>query len=210
MSVLIATPCYGGLMHIGLFRSLIDIAQMCGQAGVNLNFLTVGNESAITRGRSNIASTFLRTDYQTLAMIDADIEVSGEDFMRLLRLEKPIRGAAVCMKTRDHTESLSAWKGGHQVRRATCPLEPVEVDYLGGAVMLIEREVIERLSEDESLRYEDPINGTGTHIFAEQIVDGALLSEDYSLCYRAREHGFSVWMDPAVIVTHHGMSAWRA
>lgn len=210
MSVLLAVPCYGGMLSTGTFHSLVGIAQLSAAQGIELDMLTAANESAITRGRSNIAATFLRTERQTLAMLDADIRIAPEDFMRLLSLNKPIRGAAVSLKTVDHSESLSAWKGGRQVKRADMPAEPFEVDLLGGAVMLVEREVIEALSADPALKYEDPINGAGAHIFAETIVDGALLSEDYAFCHRAREAGFSVWVDPAVVVGHRGPCEWRA
>lgn len=143
-------------------------------------------------------------------MLDADIQIQAEDFLKLLRLEKPIRGAAVPLKTHDHSESLSCWKDGRQVRRADMPAEPFECDLLGGAVMLVEREVIETLSGLPDLQYEDPINGRGAHIFAEQIIDGALLSEDYAFCHRAREHGYSVWVEPSVIVGHIGPCRWRS
>ncbi|KKK88416.1 hypothetical protein LCGC14_2743380 [marine sediment metagenome] len=209
MSVLIAVPCYAGQLTTALFRSLLGIADLCAEQQIDLNFLVVEGEAAITRGRSNLAATFLRTDYQTFAMIDADILIEPDDFLKLLRLNKPIRGAAVCLKTCDHSESLNAYKDGKRVKRADMPADPFEVEFLGAAVMLIEREVIEKLSEIESLRYVDPINGPGTHIFAEQIVDKALLSEDFSLCHRAREHGFSVWVHPDVICSHFGPSYWR-
>lgn len=210
MSVLIATPCYGGWLHVGLFQSLVGIADQCARDSVPLNFLVTAGESAITRGRSNLAATFLRTDYQTLAMLDADIEIAPADFMRLLRLEKPVRGAAVALKTADRSESLSCWRDGKQLKREAMPHEPFEVDYLGGAVMLIERPVIERLSQIAMMQYEDPINGPGAHIFWERLVDRTLLSEDYAFCSLAREHGFGVWCDPAVIVNHYGSGVWRA
>lgn len=210
MSVLVAVPCYAGLLNVATFNSLFGIAQLCGARGIELDILATAGESAITRGRSNLAATFLRTDRKTLAMIDADIQIEPEDFLRLVELDKPIRGAAVCLKTADHSECLSCYRGGRRVRRADMPAEPFEVEYLGGAVMLVEREVIETLSAIPQFRYVDPVNGEGAHIFWERIVDGALLSEDYSFCSLAREMGFSVWCDPAIKVTHYGTGAWRA
>ncbi len=208
-SVLIATPCYAGQLHIALFRSLMGIASLGADQGIDVGYLVVEGEAAITRGRSNLAATFLREHHDTLAMIDADIFIEPEDFLKLLRLNKPVRGAAVCLKTADHSESLNVYKDGERVKRADMPAEPFEVELLGGAVMLIEREVIEKLSEIEELKYLDSINGPGCHIFAEQIVDKTLLSEDFSFCYRAREHGFSVWCEPSVICSHFGPSHWR-
>lgn len=209
MSVLLAVPCYGGVLHVGLFRSLLGIAALCGAAGVEIDFLVVEGESAITRGRSNLAATFLKTDRQTFAMLDADIQIEPADFMKLLELDKPIRGAAVALKTCDHSPMLNVYKGGKRLARSDMPAEAFELDLMGGAVMLIEREVIETLSAIPELRFVDPINGPGAHIFAERIVDGALLSEDFSLCHLAREHGFSVWCDPSIVVGHVGPSEWR-
>ena len=187
----------------------MGIAGLCADQGIDVGYLVVDGEAAITRGRSNLAATFLREPHDTLAFIDADIHIEPEDFLKLLRLNKPIRGAAVCLKTADHSESLNVHKDGKRVKRADMPAKPFEVDLIGGAVMLIEREVIEKLSAIDELKYECPINGPGCHIFAEQIVDGALLSEDYSFVKRARDHGFSAWCHPEVIVSHFGPSHWR-
>ena len=187
----------------------MGIADLCASQEIDCNFLVVEGEAAITRGRSNLAATFRGTEYQTFAMIDADILIEPEGFIKLLRLDKPVRGAAICLKTQDHSESLNVYQDGKRVRRAEMPAKPFEVDYLGGAVLLIEREVIETLSDIDELKYIDPINGPGTHIFAEQIVDDTLLSEDFSFCYRARGHGFSVWCDPSVVCSHFGPSSWR-
>ena len=187
----------------------MGIASLCSDEGIDVGYLVVDGEAAITRGRSNLAATFLREYHDTLAFIDSDIHIEPADFLKLLRLNKPVRGAAVCLKTPDHSESLNAYKDDERIKRADMPDKPFEVDLIGGAVMLIERDVIEKLSEIEELKYTDPINGPGAHIFAEQIVDGALLSEDFSFCHRAREHGFSVWCEPSIKVSHFGPSFWR-
>lgn len=186
----------------------MGIVALCDRAAIDCNLLVVEGEAAITRGRSNLAATFLRQHYQTFAMIDADILIEPEDFLRLLRLNKSVRGAAVCLKTKDHSESLNVYKDGRRLARSDMGSEPLEVDLLGGAVMLIEREVIEDLSKIDALRYTDPIIGEAAHIFGERIVDKTLLSEDFSFCHLAREHGFSVWIDPTVKVSHFGPCSW--
>ena len=209
MSVLIATPCYQGNLTTALFRSIVGILDLCDREKIDCDVLLLEGEAAIARGRSNMAATFLRTDYKTFAMIDADIEIDPEDFLKLLRLDKPVRGAAVCLKTSDHSELLNIYRGGERVKRAEMPADPFEIQFLGAAVMLIEREVIETLSEIDALKYHDDVVGDATHIFAEQVIDHCLLSEDYSFCHRAREFGFSIWCDPTIICSHIGPSKWR-
>lgn len=214
MSVLLAMPCYRGDMNVAAFFSIMSIVETCNREGVEIDLLVTHGESAITRGRSNMAAAFLRSRARTLAFLDADIGISGDDFLSLVRLNKPVRGAAVNLKTLDRTESLSVFKAGRRLTRKEmfAARAPLEVDYLGGSVMLIDRDVIGTLSKvhAKTLGYRDPIGGVGVHLFAEIVEAGALLSEDYAFCRRAREAGFSVWCDPTIIVSHfEGRMAWR-
>lgn len=229
MSVLLAVPCYGSMLHCQTALSIVSILHACGANGVEVDLLVTAGESAITRGRSNMAATFLRTHHDTLAFLDADCALSGDDFLRLLALDRPVRGAAVSLKTLDHAEMLSCYLDGErltrhkllnlgmfvshpdQVAENIATNQPVRVDYLGGAAMMIEREVLLALwKKHPELEYEDPINGPGVHVFQELVLEGALLTEDYSFCRRARDAGFTIWCDPAVMVSHfEGRMAWR-
>lgn len=211
MSVLVAVPCYAGLLTVAGHRSLHEISVLGASLGVPVDFLVTHGESAITRGRSNIVSFFLREgDWGTLAMLDADIYIKSEDFWSLYNLEQPIRGAAVATKTLDHSEALSVYKDGKRVKRADMPTDPFEVDYLGGSVMLVERDVLSNMSAAyPELAYDDPIAGPGVHLFLEIVSNRVLLSEDYAFCERARDCGFSIWCDPSVIVDHFdGRVSW--
>lgn len=213
MSVLVAIPAYGGLVHVGCVRSVLSIADAFGAAGVEVDFLVAHGESAITRGRSNLVTTFLRTSYRTLAFLDADIEIAGEDMLELYRLDKPVRGAAVALKTLDGREALSVYRDGARLSRAEMPAAPFEVDYLGGSVLLVERDVLLELSRLHlaALGYDDAVAGPGVHLFAERVEDRMLLSEDYAFCARAYEAGYSIWCAPSVLVTHHdGRVGWRS
>ena len=84
------------------------------------------------------------------------------------------------------------------------------VDYLGAAVMAIERRVLEQLSKAHpELKYEDPRGGQAYALFEPVLAGGAYLSEDYGFCELARRAGFSVYVDPAVVVRHYGGIYWR-
>ncbi len=212
MSVLLAVPCYGGALTVQTHNSLCMIRDL----NPGIDIMAVVGESAITRGRSNIAAAFMSepfAKYKTLAMIDADIEIQAADFTKLVELDAPVRGAAVCLKTNDHSELLSCWKDGEVIKRADMPDHPFAVDYLGGAVMLIERYVLDKMYTDpelDELEFQDSQLGhTGRHLFMERILDGTLLSEDYSFCWLARAMGFPVVCHPGVVVTHYGQSGWR-
>lgn len=211
MKVMLAMPCYAGAMTVAGYQSIHGIGQALTEVGVDSDFLITSGESAITRGRSNMAATFLKSDCDVLAFLDADIFIKPEDFLTLLALEKPVRGAAVSTKTMDFSESLSVYKDGKRVARADMPGEPFEVDYIGGSVMLIERQTLLMVYTNyPELAYVDPIVGEGVHVFGEIVEDGTLLSEDYAFCHRVRQCGLTIWCDPSIVVSHfEGRVAWR-
>ena len=210
MSVIITTPCYAGMMTVGFFRSVMAISDICAEQKIDVDFLITEGESNIMRGRNNLVSTFMSTGFRTMAMIDADIEIEAEDFIKLLQLGG-VRGAAVNMKRPDHAESLSCFKDGKQVKRADMPAEPFEVDFLGSAVLFIDRENLRTLYDAyPDRKYIDPIVGEGRALFNEMIIDNWLASEDYGFCDVLHANKIPIICHPEVIVTHYGQGAWRA
>ena len=86
MSILVCTPCYAGMLTVGYFRGFMDIGAQANAAGIEVNFLVTEGESLVSRARNNMVATFLHGgDWETLAFIDADIEMQGEDFLKLAR-----------------------------------------------------------------------------------------------------------------------------
>ena len=60
MSVLIAVPCYGSVMHYQTALSLVHIRDVLARERIVSDLLIVQGESAITRGRSNIVAFIFR------------------------------------------------------------------------------------------------------------------------------------------------------
>lgn len=204
-----ATPCYGGMCTVGYVRSMLDIQRACYEQ-IAVDFLVTEGESLVTRARNNSVKTFLESDCDTLAFIDADIEMSGDDFVALA-MDEGVRGAAVCMKTRDGSELLSCWRKGEPVKRAEMPSEPFRVTYLGAAVMFIDRSVFEALIESEAVSaYEDAGIGPGYEFFPTGVVGGVLLSEDYYFCHILRQQGVPITCHPGIQVRHYGQAHWMA
>jgi len=93
--------------------------------------------------------------------------------------------------------------------------QPLELKRLGTGLMLIRRDVIEHLcAAHPELRYTTDAQdrgeyGLGEHLFAlfQPSFDaetGALLSDDYAFCQRARAAGFRIWAAPWMRTTHTG------
>lgn len=210
MSILVATPCFAGQLHVGYFRSAMAIRDLFAEKQIDCNFLVTEGESNIMRGRNNLLATFMQTEYATLAMIDADIEIDAKDFLKLYEM-KGVRGAAVNMKRPDHAESLSCFKDGKQMTRKEMPDFPIEVDFLGTAVLFMDRIVLHPLAEKyPEKNYVDAVCGPGVALFEEMIVDDFLASEDFGFCYRLKEQKIPIMLEPSIVVSHYGTGSWRA
>ena len=211
MSVLIATPCYGGQMTVGYFRGFMDINMHCAAEEIELDILANEGESLVSRARNTMVATFLhQTDCDTLAFIDADVEMRGDDFVKLAKMDG-VRGAAVPMKTPDHSEWLSVWKDGEKLERGNMGREKLEVDYIGAAVLFIPREILETIyAENPEWQYDIPGVGPGCAMFVENIVAQTYLSEDYGFCHLLRNMGVPIYCDPTIVVKHYGQSVWSA
>lgn len=207
MSALIATPCYQGAMHVGFFRTCMAIADLGAQLGVEVDFLVTEGESHITRARNNLAATFLQTGFDTLVFIDADIEMEAADFFKLLDIPG-VRGAAVPCKTKDHAEMLSLWVDGKRPKRSEMPAAPFSVDFLGSAVLAIDRSVLEALKSSEQVQPYDSEVGPAWDFFRDGVYQDTWLSEDFAFCALLTDNGIAITCDPSIRVKHFGADVW--
>lgn len=207
MSVLIATPAYGGSVTVGYFNSMMEIAAQ------GHDVLVTSNDSNVCKARNNLCSTFRHGTWDTLAFIDADCELAPADFEKLLKIDAPIRGAAVPLKVSGHKSVLSCWydQKGETVNFVRGSKEkPFKCSFLGAAVMLIDRIVIEKFYADESRLYNDAQIGPSCAIFENVLSNKIYLTEDYGFCLQARQMGFKILCDPDIVVSHYGQCVWRS
>ncbi len=188
------------------FNSAMSLAD----ARPDVDFLVTSGESHVTRARNNIAATFLtQTDYDQLFFIDADIEFSPGDVSRISNIGG-VAGAAVACKTVDFSEFLSLWVDGKRPSRSQMPSEPFSVDYLGSAMLCIDRAVLDALTASDLVtEYRDPIIGEAWDFFRDGVSGDVWQSEDYGFCELCRAAGIEITCDPAVIVSHYGAASWR-
>lgn len=210
-SVLICTPCYGGLLTVEYMRGLERIRSCLDQHAVRYDILLTEGESNVNRARNLMVGQFMQTDYDVLAFIDADIEFfKGEDFLDLLKFRKGVRGAAVSMKTKDGRPALSAWKNGEMLTRNLMVEPHIPVEFLGAAVLMVERTHFETLwSKHTSLLFHDDTVGECCALFECLISRGVYLSEDYGFCQLARDAGIGIFAAGRVIVGHSGRFQWQ-
>lgn len=215
MSILIGTPCYGGMVTEGYLLSCLALRKELLAVGLEHDWLTLRNESLIQRGRNVIAASFLReTDFQALLFIDADIEFEPEGVARLWNLIADGADVAVgAYRMKRPGAGLAAWRGGKLVEIGKKDVLPFEVDYAGTGFMMISRKTLEIIAEKRpEIEHEEGQIGKCWAFFDCGVIDdGAgpfFVSEDFDFCRKVRHAGMRVVMDPQISLKHHGQAVY--
>lgn len=203
MSLLICTPQYGGQCTSAYFQSALNTKEVLTECKFKHDFLITTNESLIQRARNTSVATFLKTDYERLLFIDADIEFDVEDLEKLWNLDVDVAVAAYSMKRPD--KPLSAWEKGKLVE-IEGRTDPFEVDYAGTGFMMIKRHVFEKMqSAHPELDHEEGRVGRCHAWFDCPIWNDTQMSEDYNFTRKWRDLGGKVILDPTIRLTHWGI-----
>ena len=231
--IFVGTPMYGG-MCTGLFAQNMMIFQnICAQnnIGVALSFLF--NESLITRARNAITASFLKSDATHLLFVDADIVFNPVQLYEMINTDKDIIcGIYPKKEVNWHTvkKAVEAGVPENQLKYHTgawvvnlvdyqnsveVPInEPLEIWNGGTGMMLIKREVFEKMKETVPSYLNDVVDLSGSidqrerihEFFATSIEPDTerLLSEDYHFCRNWRLMGGKIYAAPWLELGHVG------
>ena len=233
--ILLATPCFGGLVHQSYMLSVCKLMCRAEDAGFKLDLVLLGSDALITRSRSVLVAKFLDTPNAThLLFVDADIAFEPEQVLRLLRFDEDFVAAFYPLKSVDWDALPRRALAGEPLRAAGLTyvgtlLEPplrvvrdgfATAKYAGTGFQLIRRVVLERLiAAHPELRFtsvhtiarEAPRSDNLYALFDCQIDPdtGEYLSEDYAFCRRWRAIGGEIWLDLKSSLTHVGADHFR-
>ena len=232
-SLLIATPMYGGQCMGSYASALMRLPMVLMQNQIGMYYVHLVNESLITRARNTCAYEFLNnTDATHLLFIDADIGFDPAvipgmmdrdvDILCGLYPKKEINWPRVATAVQrgvppqdliNHAGSVVV----NLIKDETTFVENGELLQIkngGTGFMLIKREVFEELSKHVPVYKSDMYNATEIvtkpqymkEFFTTSIDPETerLMSEDYHFCILARKHGFKIWADPMIDLTHTG------
>jgi hypothetical protein len=226
-SLAIATPMYGGICSLYYTTSLVKLSNELNKLGWGHSLHFMGNESLITRARNSLVSEFLKTDGTHLLFIDADQSFRAEDIFKMVEANVDIISAVVPKKNinwqsvrwavENQIEDIENYTGDFVINPLpgtdmTQPIDvtkPLEVESVGTGMMLIKREVFEKLNTVVPSYISDGYEDRGEEIkeyFATSIDPETrrLLSEDYHFCHLWRQQGGKVWAAPWAQVNHYG------
>jgi SAM-dependent methyltransferase len=181
------------------------------------------NDALIARSRSLQATKFVEeyTEADVIVMVDDDVVWNPEDFWKLVEGARATRsiycGPYVTRSDRPHLASRMFPNTPVEII-ATPQRRPVEIEYAATGFVAIHRDVFEAMLRGS---FEDADFGHRIHrcskgggrdfwpffsTFTLKDVDGAFhyLSEDWAFSERARQIGFTIWMDQSIILQHMG------
>jgi hypothetical protein len=233
--IIVATPCYGGLVTQRYMQCIYLLLQAAAQVGIHTQLELLGYESLITRGRNTLVAKFLDDLVAThLLFVDADIGFEAEQVLRMLNSDRDVVAGMYPLKLIEWTSAaLDRLNGGEPLEVA--PLRFVgtpctglerEVDgtlvtaeYAGTGLMLIRRNVFERMIDAyPDLRYSTAHNSSvpnrspNQYAFFDCLIHPdtrEYLSEDFSFCKRWRALGGKIWLDTGGTTAHIGTYEFR-
>lgn len=231
-SLLIATPMYGGMCTGTYATSLMHLPTVLANAGMQMLYVHMMNESLITRARNTCANEFLKTSATHLMFIDADIGFNPHDIPKMVAKDVDILCGLYPKKEINWVRVANAAKKGvpptelagnagavvvNLIKNQDTFVENgslLEINNGGTGFMLIKREVFEALVDKVPSYTNDIYLATVENPEPEYIKEffatsidpesNRLLSEDYHFCVLARRHGFKVWADPMIDLSHTG------
>jgi hypothetical protein len=216
--IVVATPCYGGLVTHHFASSVLRLQKAAIEAGMGLTVRMLGGDALITRARNILVDEFLKLpDATHLLFIDADIGFEADQVFRLLAADKDVCGAAYPLKGRIGGEMhyvVDIIPGGEAIDGFA------RASYLGTGFMMIRRSVFDRFAAHyPAIAYRGlhaPMNIPGRegghHAFFDCMIDpvsGIYLSEDFTFCKRWVEMGGEIWVDLDSRLTHIGATEYR-
>ncbi len=214
--VLVCTPCHGGMLDWTYTTSLLSTKDHFNAAGIMMDVCFVPGESLISRARNTQVKVFLESGADYLWFMDADMNWSAPDIVRMMAHDKDIVAAAGMRKAWPATFCVNPEGPPVNVDQETGLIKVREV---GCGCMIISRRAIEAMMKayGPTLIYTDL--GSGQKIVAlfdtshqpgpVPLETGLYWSEDYTFCQRARAIGLSVWVDPHISLGHIGRQEFK-
>jgi hypothetical protein len=159
--ILIATPCFGGMVSQGYMLSVIRLMSRAKSAGFEVSLSMLGYDALVPRARSTLVAGFLDNPAAThLLFVDADISFEPQQVERLLAFDKDFAGALYPLKSIDWDFiPQRCVERGESVRQAAlsyvgtlCPEAERKQEgdfvtgiYAGGGFQMISRRAFEQM-----------------------------------------------------------------
>lgn len=230
ISILVLTPSYGGQIYVGYLSSIIKLERLCKEKNIIIDYEFCYNESLIPRARNTLVDKFMNSsNYTHLLFLDADIQFEPEDIIKMLEYNKPLVGGVYPKKNINWDKITNLINNNNEkkltyeeiqsiIKDAVVILlddttinlqeEFIETRYTGTGILLIQRNVLEKMKESFPNDIYAAENTKYFRYFDTELKNGIYLSEDYWFCDRWRQLGGKVYIYTKFRCKHWGTYAY--
>jgi len=212
--IYIAMACYDSV-KINTMLSVTRLVKEFTKAGLEWQIETV-KSPYVSKARNALTALFLRSKYDYLLFIDADVEFNPEAVIRMLVTKKDIILTPYRVKFPqdvNFTKYSVSFPDDKNVN--ILPGDLVEISEGPAGLMLIHRKVFEFLMDScPRLKIKHPFKKESDpylYNFWDTTFDldrGLWRGEDISFCRLARDYGFKIYANIKSRTTHHGSYGW--
>lgn len=205
----IGLPAYDFKISVKLAISLAEFCVKAQAHGIAVQLGNISGCSVVSRARNSIAKMFLESDCDHLLMVDADMVINADDIFRLLAFNstRPIVAGIGCARKKEkvYFSMLDQDEEGNVMMDS---MGLVRAKRVGTGFIMIQRQVFETMKtnhpEWEYWDHNHECNMMAYFDFKLDQTEG-YMGEDFVFCERARQDGFSIWIDPTIKLGHMGM-----
>ena len=211
MNVLIATPCFGRMIHQSYVSSLVGTVEGLLQMKADFQTLFLGNESNIQRARNDLMHYALtkKPNFTHLFFIDADMGWEWSAFHTILRSDRKIL-SGICVKKRYPIEVVvEPLLGEHPdydraIRVVHAPVAFMKID------LAVLREKAEKVMTYSGI---SSVTGKREKIWnffpTGPDANGNFLSEDWGFTSLMRELDEPIFLQTGAYTTHSGIHTFK-
>lgn len=212
INLLISSPSMSGQWEDSYIESrdtTIDLIKKCG-GKCEWHRALYSADIYLTRAKL-FADFYKGEDFTHQLMIDSDMSWRANDVIRMIQLDRQFLAAVGCKKKYPLEFAFNLW--GEDGKNIPMTQEvgtnvATNIPHVGGAFILIKREVVDRMIQSyQELEYDVSPGVTEFAVFDPIILDAKIrrrLSEDYSFCHRWRKIGGRVEVLTDVRLGHTG------
>ena len=212
--IYIAMACYDSV-KINTMLSVTRLVKEFTKAGLEWQIETV-KSPYVSKARNALTALFLRSKYDYLLFIDADVEFNPEAVIRMLVTKKDIILTPYRVKfPQDVNIAKYSVSFPDDKHVNILPGDLVEISEGPAGLMLIHRKVFEFLMDScPRLKIKHPFQKESDpylYNFWDTTFDmdqGLWRGEDISFCRLARDYGFKIYANIKSRTTHHGSYGW--
>ena len=206
VEVMIAVPC-GATLNWKTVQSIVETCIGLKQEQIKFIFQMVAGCSIVEHARTQVCNTFLKSDMNTLFMIDSDMTWTFKDFIRLLALSTKMEvvSAAYPAKNDKKTFLLKGCEGTLKTNEYGC----LPIGGVGLGFTAVQRKVIEQLAEKaEKVIFPWSKGERIPYIFRCDTSGGEARGEDMAFFDDCKDLGYQLWLDPEINLGHVGMKEY--